>query len=360
MHQAVHAGDADGREEGADGGGDQAHQQRHQDDDRDGPPGELAEGFEDHHHGQEHDGEHGQQDGQGDLVGGLLAVGAFHQGDHAVQEGVAPLGGDTDNDAVGEDLGAPGHGRAVAAGLADDRRRLAGYGRLVDGGDALDDLAVGGDQVAGLADDQVAFGQRRGGYPLLGSVGAQAAGFGLGSHAAQCVGLGLAATFSHGLGEVGEDDGQEQPRRDRPGEQGGVRDGLDERDHGADQYHEHDGVPDLHPGVQFLERVDEGPTQNLPVEQAPGLGHPVSHRRGRRRQRSLQCPRVVRPSQAWSSEELSVRELLDDGTQRHGREEGQAADDQDHPDGQSDEHAVVGPEGAQRGWHHVLGRQHPA
>ena len=106
LHQAVHAGDADGGQEGADGGGDQAHQQRHQDDDRDRPPGELAEGFEDHHHRQEHDGQHGQQDGQGDLVGGLLAVGPFHQGDHAVQEGVAPLGGDADDDAVGEDLGA--------------------------------------------------------------------------------------------------------------------------------------------------------------------------------------------------------------------------------------------------------------
>ena len=101
------------------------------------PPANWPKGCEDHHHRQEHDGQHGQQDGEGDLVGGLLPVGPFHQGDHAVQEGVAPLGGDADDDAVGEDLGAAGDGRAVTAGLADDRGRLAGDGRLVDRGDAL-------------------------------------------------------------------------------------------------------------------------------------------------------------------------------------------------------------------------------
>ena len=124
-------------------------------------PGVVAEGLEGHHHGDEDDGEHGQQDGEGDLVGGLLPVGPFHQGDHAVEEGVAALGGDAHHDAVGEDLGPAGDGRAVTARLADDRGRLAGDGRLVDRGDALDDLAVGGDEVVGLADDQVALGQRR-------------------------------------------------------------------------------------------------------------------------------------------------------------------------------------------------------
>ena len=46
-------------------------------------------------------------------------------------------------------LRAAGDGRAVAAGLADHRRRLAGDRRLVDRADALDDLAVGGDHLAG-------------------------------------------------------------------------------------------------------------------------------------------------------------------------------------------------------------------
>ena len=121
LHQAVHAGDADGRQQGADGGRDEADEQRHQDDHRHRRPGVVAEGLEGHHHGQEHDGEHGQQDGEGDLVGGLLPVGPLHQGDHAVEEGVAPLRGDADHDAVGEDLGPAGDRRAVTAGLADDR-----------------------------------------------------------------------------------------------------------------------------------------------------------------------------------------------------------------------------------------------
>ena len=52
-------------------------------------PAKWPKGCRVTHHGQEHDGEHGQQDGEGDLVGGLLPVGPLHQGDHAVEEGVA-------------------------------------------------------------------------------------------------------------------------------------------------------------------------------------------------------------------------------------------------------------------------------
>ena len=53
-------------------------------------------------------------------------------------------------------LGSAGHRRAVAAGLADDGGRLAGDGRLVDRSDALDHLAVAGDEVAGLDQHDVA------------------------------------------------------------------------------------------------------------------------------------------------------------------------------------------------------------
>ena len=71
------------------------------------------------------------------------------------------FGGDAHDDAIGEHLGAAGDRGAVAAALADDRRRLAGDRRLVDRGDAFDDLAVAGDQLAGLDDDHVALAQRR-------------------------------------------------------------------------------------------------------------------------------------------------------------------------------------------------------
>ena len=70
-------------------------------------------------HDQEDDGHPREQDAEGDLVGGLLPLGALHEGDHAVEE--APPGSTRDRAprAVGEHLGAPGHRAAVAAGLAD-------------------------------------------------------------------------------------------------------------------------------------------------------------------------------------------------------------------------------------------------
>ena len=51
--------------------------------------------------------------------------------------------------------------RAVAAALADDRGGLAGDGGLVDRGDALDHLAVAGDDSPASHDDQVALAQLR-------------------------------------------------------------------------------------------------------------------------------------------------------------------------------------------------------
>ena len=134
-------------------------------------PGVVPKACERDDHGDEDDGEHGQQDGQGDLVGGLLPVGPLDQGDHAVEEGLAALGGDAHHDPVGEHPGAAGDGRAVASRLADDRGRLAGDGRFVDRGDALDDLAVGGDEVVGLADDDVPLGQLGRRHQRLGPVG---------------------------------------------------------------------------------------------------------------------------------------------------------------------------------------------
>ena len=60
------------------------------------------------------------------------------------------IGGDPDLDPVREHARAAGDRGSIAAGLADDRRRLAGDRRLVHRRDALDDLAVGRDELAGL------------------------------------------------------------------------------------------------------------------------------------------------------------------------------------------------------------------
>ena len=89
-------------------------------------------------------------------LGVLRRSRALDQGDHAVEEALARLLGDLDDDPVGEHAGAAGDRAAVAAGLADHRRRLAGDGRLVDRGDALDHGAVAGDQLARLDDHDVA------------------------------------------------------------------------------------------------------------------------------------------------------------------------------------------------------------
>ena len=95
-----------------------------------------------------------------DLVGRLLALGALDHRDHAVEEGLAGVGGDAHDQPVGEHARAAGDGAAVAAALADDRRALAGDGALVDRGHAFDDLAVAGDEVAGLDQHHIALAQR--------------------------------------------------------------------------------------------------------------------------------------------------------------------------------------------------------
>ena len=119
---------------------------------------ERPQGRDDH---QEHERQAGEQDVEGDLVGRLAPLGALDEGDHAVQERLTRLLGDLDDDAVREHARAARDRAAVAAGLADDRRRLAGDGRLVDRRDALDDRPVARDDLARLDHDDVAAPQLR-------------------------------------------------------------------------------------------------------------------------------------------------------------------------------------------------------
>ena len=107
------------------------------------------------------------------------------------------------------------------------------------------------------------------------------------AHPPKRLGLSFPSPLRHGLGEIGEDHRQEQPDRDAPVKEAGMGDGLDERHHRADEHDEHDRVLDLDPRVELLDRVDERLAQDLAVEQAPRLGHPV--RRGRRTGRGGAC-----------------------------------------------------------------------
>ena len=104
--------------------------------------------------------------------------------------------------------------------LADHRRGLAGDRRLVHRGDAFDHVAVAGDQVAGLHQDDVALLQvwRRHHLIIRGVRRSEPLGLRLGARLAQRRRLRLAAAFRHRLGEVGEQHGQPQPDDDLEGE----------------------------------------------------------------------------------------------------------------------------------------------
>ena len=165
LHHAAHAGHADGRQQAGDGGRDQAHQQRHQHHQAHrlrrarGLHAEHRERQQRDDHAEEDDGQRHQQDRQRDLVGRLLALGVLDHRDHAVDEGLARIDGHAHDDPVRQHARAAGHGREVAAGFADHRRRFAGDGALVDRGHAVDHLAVGRDDVAGLDQHDVALAQ---------------------------------------------------------------------------------------------------------------------------------------------------------------------------------------------------------
>ncbi len=122
---------------------------------------------------------------------------------------------------------AAGHRAAITAALADHRRALARDRALVDRRDAFDDLAVAGNDLAGLDEHEVAGAEL--GRRLLGCL--RASRFGFGEHVrgdvlarlAQGVGLRLATAFGHRLGEVREQHGEPQPHADRGDEPGDWR-----------------------------------------------------------------------------------------------------------------------------------------
>ena len=209
----------------------------------------------------EDDGQAGQQDVERDLVRRLLPLGALDQPDHAVEEGRARGRGDAHADPVGQHLRAAGHGRAVAAGFADDRRRFAGDRGLVDRRDALDHLAVGGNGVAGLDQHDVADleagARQRACSPAVRA--GQQLGLRLGALAAQRIGLRLAAAFGDRLREVGEQDREPEPDDDLEREAEVLAAGHevaeedDRRQRGDDLHHEHDRVLDQRPRIELDE-----------------------------------------------------------------------------------------------------------
>ena len=188
-HEAVNAGNADSAEESADGRGNQADNEGQQDRERGQDNSRLAGGtLIEHRKGWQGQDYHDEQDRQADqdyierdFIRGFLASGAFNHGDHPVQEGVARLGGNPYYDAITDDPGSPGDGTAVSTAFPDNRRRFAGDGGFIHRCDALNNLPVGGNNVPGLTDKQIAYFQVIGddrAFPAL----VEAAGHGGGSH----------------------------------------------------------------------------------------------------------------------------------------------------------------------------------
>ena len=158
---------------------------------------------------------------------------------------------------------------------ADDRGRLAGDGGLVDRGDALDHLAVGGDDVAGLDQHDVADLQAgaRDELVVLRVGRAQQLGLRLRALAPQRVGLGLAAALGDGFGEVGEQHGEPQPQDDLEceAEVGPARHQIANQDDGGedrdDLEHEHHRVLDQRARIELDECRADGRDDDLGVEQ---------------------------------------------------------------------------------------------
>ena len=209
----VHAGDTDGGKQTADGGGDQADGQGHQGGDGQGHAAVAGHGIQADHHDEEDDGQADQQGVQGDLVGRFLSGRAFHQGDHLVQERLAGVGGDADLEPVADHSGATGHRAEITAAFLEDGRGFTGDGGFVHRSHAFHHFAVVGDQFAGIDQHQIALFQFAGVDDFFGTIFAQQAGLHVALGLLQALGLGLAATFGHGFGEVGEQQGHQQDDR---------------------------------------------------------------------------------------------------------------------------------------------------
>ena len=275
LHEPVHPGDADRGEQRADRGRDQRDEERDQHGlrgrrsrvDRVGPQRDDG--------GEEGDRQPGEQDVERDLVRRLAPLGALDERDHPVEERLARLLGHLDHEPVGEQPRAAGDAGAVAAGLADHRRRLAGDRRLVDRADTLDDLAVGGDDLARLDDHDVAL-LELGRRDLLDGAVADIRRDGRGrARRAQRVRLRLAPALGDRLGEVREQHGQPQPERDHADEpelaRVAARELEDEdhrRDHAAELDDEHHRVLELQPRVELRERVADRGEHELAREDA--------------------------------------------------------------------------------------------
>ncbi len=175
---------------------------------------------------------------------------------------------------IRQNLGSAGNGAAIAAGFANHGRAFTGDHRFVHGGDAFDDFAVAGDDIAGIAHDNVAGAQARRGHFLRAVAADDPSGDRVGFGLAQRIGLRLAARLRHGLGEVRKQDREPQPQSDlqcrsrcrmRSGDR--VADQKNGSHRRADFHDEDHRILHQRRGIQLDEGILGRAAQDLRIEQ---------------------------------------------------------------------------------------------
>ena len=218
LHEPVHAGDADRRQQRPDRRRDQAHEQRDEHDDVLLGAGVDRERLQRDGGQQEHDRQPGEQDVEGDLVRASSAGSAPSTSAIIRSRKVSPGRAVIRTTIWSDSTRVP----PVTADRSPPDSRMTGADSPViadssTDGDALDDLAVARDHLAGRHHDDVVDDRADRRRHLLDRPGRRApVGGRLRSGVAQRVRLGLAAPFGDRLGEVGEQHGEPQPHGDEP------------------------------------------------------------------------------------------------------------------------------------------------
>ncbi len=286
LGEPVDSRDTDGRKQSSDGGRDQAHQQADKNRHRNVDPHPFGQRVEGPNHQEKDQREGRKQDGKGDFVGRLLALGAFDQGDHAVHEPFARIGRHADHQPIGKHGGAARDSRSVATGLADHRCGFAGDGRFVYRRGTFHHLAVGGNGLARHDHHQIVLAQRLGRHLLQFVARPHPESRDALARFAQGVCLGLASTFRHRLGEVGEQHGEPEPRRDLRGETQrlvsiGQKEQIQRHQDRSHRRGEHHRIAPEDVGLEFDHALPESRSEDVLVEQlAIGLFHGLAFRTG--------------------------------------------------------------------------------
>ena len=150
---------------------------------------------------------------------------AFHQRNHAVEKTAALFHRHANDDAIAQHACSASDRAAVAATLADDRRRFARDRGFIDARDSFNHVAVRRNDVAGFANHDVALLQHRRGNLLFVAILEQTR-HRFFARPPQAGRLGFTAAFRHRFGEIGEEDGEPQPDRELSDESAQIGRGL--------------------------------------------------------------------------------------------------------------------------------------